>query len=156
MENFNPSGFTNDTIKQINNFNRKLNELGTTIPIDIRLEYIEHGKKRDDVSDEIYAQLDELKSYEATAILNELTTIKLQAQKSGVKIPEVVEKLKETKKLGNVPLVMEFSPKALEKIPQLRLFSAFKWLTTKELEQAKESNLETNSPNIENDDSLSL
>lgn len=162
MENtrtFNCNGLTNNTTTQIENFLKGIEALKEQkVSSEIILEYIQNGRRIEGVDEEIYKQMDTLKGYQAQAILNELPFIERQARSQGLTLPPIVKRVQDTGKIDTIPAIVSFSQAALERVPNLKVFTPFMWVSEKELEELNNSqnnNSHHNSPH-DDDDEMSL
>lgn len=146
MEKFNCNGLQNNTVDQINDFLTGLEDIRSQATPQVIFEYIQNGNKIHGINPNIFSKLDNLKKCEVQAIKNELPFIKLQAEDAGLEVPQIVKKIEnfsstqEQLSQLTLPAIIGFSPKTLEYIPSLKVFTPFMWISERDLQLLNSQN----------------
>lgn len=103
--------YARSTWKKVKNFQAGLKELEDKIPMILVREYISTGKKSEDIPDEVYEQIDNLKNLRSNGIQGEMKYAVAQAEENGIRLKENI--------LKGQDMRPGFSRKILNKIPSL-------------------------------------
>lgn len=120
-------GYAVSTWRKVKEFQDGLKELEDKISMPLIRKYLLTGEKNDDISNDIYDEIDKLQDLRSSGIQGEMRYAIAQARKSGIDLKENITSGKDIRP--------GFSKKVLEKIPSLGIYTHFMWYTEKELEK---------------------
>lgn len=120
-------GYSMSTWKKVKEFQDGLKGIEDKISMPLIRRYILTGEKNDDISNEIYDEIDRLQDLRASGIQGEMKYAIAQARKNGINLKENITSGKDIRP--------GFSKKVLERIPSLGIYTHFMWYTEKELDK---------------------
>lgn len=137
-------GYAVSTWRKVKEFQDGLKELEDKISMPLIRKYLLTGEKNDDISNDIYDEIDKLQDLRSSGIQGEMRYAIAQARKSGIDLKENITSGKDIRP--------GFSKKVLEKIPSLGIYTHFMWYTEKELEKCNVDIDKPESSELDKDD----
>lgn len=120
-------GYAMSTWRKVKEFQDGLKEIEGKIPMPLIRKYLLTGERNNDISNDIYDEIDRLQNVRSTGIQGEMRYAIAQARKNGIDLKENITSGKDIRP--------GFSKKVLERIPSLGIYTHFMWYTVKELEK---------------------